>query len=155
MQQVVCDPPVVSLVPIVSENEPPKPAAAVETALVSNHAVGGGGLLPTCSGCGAKFRRWDILRKHINKGWCSVFAKHDAKVPTTVSEVRAITVQDHVSISCRPEVIQAVIDRGLEGLRAIPGLLQEMQNRCVLCHTWIAHTYMKKNHYRNTHGEPR
>ena len=109
--------------------------------------------LPTCSGCGAKFRRWDILRKHINKGWCPIFAKHDAKAPATVSAVRALAVQDHQSIICRPEVIQAVIDRGLEGLRAMPGLLQEMQNRCVLCHTWVAHTFMMKNHYRNTHGE--
>ena len=30
---------------------------------------------------------------------------------------------------------------------------KKCKNRCVLCHTWIAHTFMMKNHYRNTHGE--
>ncbi|CAE7411472.1 unnamed protein product [Symbiodinium sp. CCMP2592] len=51
--------------------------------------------LPTCSGCGAKFRRWDILRKHINKGWCPVFAKHDAPAVSALSDVKALAVQDH------------------------------------------------------------
>ncbi|CAE7570366.1 unnamed protein product, partial [Symbiodinium sp. CCMP2592] len=105
------------------------PAFQGEAGLVFDRSVHSRDGLPTCSGCGAKFRRWDILRKHINKGWCPVFAKHDAPALSALSDVKALAVQDHVPITQRSEVIQAIADRGLEGLRLVPGIFEEMQNR--------------------------
>ncbi|CAE7377208.1 unnamed protein product [Symbiodinium sp. CCMP2592] len=115
-----------------SPDLPMVPAQQGSAGMIFDRSVHSRDGLPTCSGCGAKFRRWDTLRKHINKGWCPVFAKHDAPAVSALSDVKALAVQDHVPITQRSEVIQAITDRGLEGLRLIPGLFQEMQNRVQL-----------------------
>ncbi|OLP92427.1 LINE-1 retrotransposable element ORF2 protein [Symbiodinium microadriaticum] len=87
--------------------------------------------LPTCSGCGVKFRRWDILRKHITRGWCPVFSKHDAPTPS-MAQIQELAHRDHIPIIRRLAVCDAFLSRGLEGLRTYPGILSEMQNRSPL-----------------------
>ena len=108
---------------------------------------------PTCSGCGKDFTRWDHLRKHITKGCCKVFAPVSTSARSEPQRDSEIGHREAVPVPMvsRPQVLEILHRRGFLGLINSRDVLQELRQRCALCHTWIAHTYMVKNHYRNTH----
>ena len=106
---------------------------------------------PTCSGCGKDFKRWDHLRKHITKGYCKVFAPVSTSARSELQRDSEIGHREAVPMVSRPQVLEILHRRGFLGLINCRDVLQELRQRCALCHTWIAHTYMVKNHYRNTH----
>ena len=108
---------------------------------------------PTCSGCGKDFTRWDHLRKHITKGYCKVFAPVSTSARSELQRDSEIGHREAVPMVSRPHVLETLQSRGFLGLISCCDVLQELRQRCALCHTWIAHTYMMKNHYRNTHSE--
>ena len=102
--------------------------------------------LPTCAACHKNFGRWSGLRKHITKGYCP--AMFSLKPGQTV-----VSAPDFIPIVRRPEVVKLILARGLSGLGHLPAILEEMKQRCVLCHQWVASSWMMKNHFRNTHAD--
>ena len=102
--------------------------------------------LPTCAACHKNFGRWSGLCKHITKGYCPAMF--------SLKSGQAITpAPDFLPMVRRPDVIAVVLSRGLSGLNHLPALLEEMKQRCVLCHQWVASSWMMKNHFRNTHAD--
>ena len=102
--------------------------------------------LPACAACHKNFGRWSGLRKHITKGYCSVlFSMQPGKT--------TICAPDFVPIVRRPDIVQRMRSRGLSGILHNPGVLAEMKQRCVLCHQWVASSWMMKNHFRNSHAD--
>ena len=108
---------------------------------------------PTCSGCGKDFTRWAALRKHITKGYCKVFAPVSVPVRSTGQQNSELGHRETDPVANRPQIQDLVRNRGFLGIINCRGVLQELKQRCALRHSWIAHTYMMKNHYRNTHPE--
>ena len=101
--------------------------------------------LPTCAACGENFSRWAGLRKHIVKGYCAVLHSVAPTAPPVV-------VQDFVPIVLRSAVQEVILRRGVSGMLNLPNIMTEMQQRCVLCHQWVASSWMMKNHFRNSHS---
>ena len=94
--------------------------------------------LPTCAACGENFSRWAGLRKHIVKGYCAVLHSVAPTAPPVV-------VQDFVPIVLRSAVQEVILRRGVSGMLNLPNIMTEMQQRCVLCHQWVASSWMMKN----------
>ena len=113
---------------------------------VFNKAIHSRDGLPTCAACGANFSRWAGLRKHIVKGYCAV-------LHSVASTASPNVVQDFVPIALRPTVQEVILRRGVSGMLSIPDAMREMQQRCVLCHQWVASSWMMKNHFRNSHPD--
>ena len=102
--------------------------------------------VPTCAACHKNFGRWSGLCKHLTKGYCPAMF--------SLKSGQAITpAPDFLPVVRRPDVIAVVLSRGLSGLNHLPALLEEMKQRCVLCHQWVASSWMMKNHFRNTHAD--
>ena len=110
---------------------------------VFNKAIHSRDGLPTCAACGEHFSRWSGLRKHIVKGYCAVLHSVAPAGPPAV-------VNNFVPIALRPSVQEVVSRRGISGMLSFPEIMKEMLQRCVLCHQWVASSWMMKNHFRNS-----
>ena len=103
--------------------------------------------LPTCAGCHKTFTKWPGLRKHIEAGYCPVLTS-DVQ-PSNISTRSTVTIQAVVD---REDVKQAYRVGKHKALLSNQTLLQELKQRCALCHTWVASSWMMKNHMHNNHG---
>ena len=104
--------------------------------------------LPTCAGCHKMFTKWPGLRKHIEAGHCPVLTS-DIR-PSGLSNNHVVVSQAMVD---REDVKQAYRDGKHKALLNNQALMQELKQRCALCHTWVASSWMMKNHMHNSRGD--